>query len=149
VAVRHERKKGLAEWCGGFCLFGLEERGRERDDSLSGNMMVSCAVASLALVACAGEYLVASGYVTHAGAAADKRTEPRFCQSHDHGCRHHWDRAACSLCDFLFFIFLEWRGSVCQIMSARGLAFLPYNLFNRSIKGKVIRATFHVGICVY
>ena len=110
MAVRHERKKGLAEWCGGFCLFGLEERGREgRDDSLSGNMMVSCAVASLALVACAGEYLVASGDVTHAGAAADKRTEPRFCQSHD-----HWDRCA-------------------QIMSARGLALLAYNLFNRSI----------------
>lgn len=45
--------------------FLVWRRGKEGGDSLSGNMMMSCAVQSLD---CAGEYLVASAYVTHAAA---------------------------------------------------------------------------------
>jgi hypothetical protein len=97
---------GKAERCGVvWWLLPFWSGGKGRDDSLSGNMMVSCAVSSL----CGG--IFGGVRLRHARGCSCR-------QSHDHGCPH---RTPGSLCDF-FFLFFWSGGSVCQIMSARRLA---------------------------
>jgi hypothetical protein len=79
---------GKAERCGVvWWLLPFWSGGKGRDDSLSGNMMVSCAVSSL----CGG--IFGGVRLRHARGCSCR-------QSHDHGCPH---RTPGSLCDFFFF----------------------------------------------
>ena len=83
VRSRREEGAGFGRKPSGVVAFAFlvcrQGRERGRGDSLSGNMMVSCAVEQPSTSSpVRGEYLVASAYVTHAGAAAadDRRVPP-------------------------------------------------------------------------